>query len=45
MKFKHDKKVLTVVASDDAGGSWLWRHGKLNLTRREAGVRGGWLSD
>ena len=39
------KQTLTVASSDDAGGSWLWRHGKLDVTRREAGVReGGWLS-
>ena len=35
------KQTLTVVSSDKAGGSWLWRRGKLAVTRREAGVRGG----
>ena len=44
MKFKHNKTMLTVVASNDAGGSWLWRRGKLDVTRREAGVREGGLA-
>jgi hypothetical protein len=44
MIFKHNKKMLTVVASDDAGGSWLWRRGKLAATRQEAGVRDGVLA-
>jgi hypothetical protein len=38
------KQTLTVASSDDAGGSWLWRRGKLDVTRREAGVREGGLA-
>ena len=36
--------MLTIASSDDAGGSWLWRRGKLDVTRREAGVREGGLA-
>ena len=32
--------MLTVASSDDAGGSWLWRHGKLEV-RRGRCQRGG----
>jgi len=38
------KQTLTVASSDDVGGSWLWRHGKLAATRREASVRDGGLA-
>ena len=33
--------MLTFAASDYTVGSWLRRRGKLAMTRREAGVRGG----
>ena len=42
--FKPNKQTLTVAYSDNAGGSWLWRRGKLAATRREAGVREGGLA-
>ena len=40
MILEQNKQMLTVASSDDAGGSWLWRREKLDVTR-EAGVREG----
>ena len=36
--------MFPVAASNDTGGSWLQQHGKLAVTRREAGVREGELA-
>ena len=33
----NNKQILTVAASDEAGGSWLRRRGRLAAAAREAG--------